>query len=188
MFVSGCPCGQFCLDERLKCESGGEDPTGQDKACISSQLPGITQTIFSVSWEQSKTQWNINTLNINSTQHESKLTNTEKVWNTKKQGDLKSRSLTLLSSRITDTLNSIPPHGYDPYLRYKNKIKNSAQQLTDWRFQSKEHQLLPLASCPWCCHCCDTGAQRCPRGTFVTRPEHFVKFLASCRYDIVWPV
>lgn len=35
MFVSGCPCGQYSLDARLKCESRGEDTTGQDKAWIS---------------------------------------------------------------------------------------------------------------------------------------------------------
>lgn len=62
MFVSGCPCGQYCLDERLKCESRGEDTTGQDKAWISTWLSEIGQTISSVPWEQNKIQCNVNIL------------------------------------------------------------------------------------------------------------------------------
>lgn len=42
--VSGCPSGQYCLDAQLKCESRGQDTTGQDEAWISTQLTEITQT------------------------------------------------------------------------------------------------------------------------------------------------
>lgn len=63
MFVSGCPCGQYCLDARLKCESRGEDTTRQDKAWILTWITEFTEN--NLPWKN-KIQRSINSLNINS--------------------------------------------------------------------------------------------------------------------------
>lgn len=64
MFVSGCPCGQYCLDAQLKCESRGEDTTGQDKAWIST-LAHRHHPNNLLGFLENKIQCNVNSLNIN---------------------------------------------------------------------------------------------------------------------------
>lgn len=97
--VSGCPSGQYCLDAQLKCESRGQDTTGQDEAWISTQLTEITQTnLLGFPGAKRNPVEDQHTTHLESELGHSHCDKSKRFWHTENKAEFKSQSLPLVIS------------------------------------------------------------------------------------------